>query len=210
MQAFDTGLPFDTGLRYRGATPGLRPALTRRGAPAGSAQRFPRGSPRIRGARPGVARLLNPAPGGAPSPTRAGEPPRTAQGPLPIPDGSVMRRPGHPDDDASSPRTATWRSGYAADCKSAYGGSIPSVASSSRACRRRPVSGGRRRHVSPAMPGPGRDVPTFDNAPRTSLMMPRRGAAADARVHAGAVFSRCRSISRELPDGADQAGQCLP
>ncbi len=26
-------------------------------------------------------------------------------------------------------RKATWRSGYAADCKSVYGGSIPSVAS---------------------------------------------------------------------------------
>lgn len=45
--------------------------------------------------------------------------------------GRNMLHTVYPANGAFAPRMATWRSGYASDCKSAYPGSIPGVASRS-------------------------------------------------------------------------------
>jgi hypothetical protein len=52
-----------------------------------------------------------------------------------------MSEPSHVDVELSASTSgASWRSGYAEDCKSLYGGSIPSEASSLRLDGRRPES----------------------------------------------------------------------
>ena len=97
------------------------------------------------------------------------------------------------------PHTATWRSGYAAVCKTVYPGSIPGVASSFR-CRAvsawRPIPGRPLRHRAEGRPGEAAGHPGTGKLALSALLKPVRLCYSNELAASAAVFPGSSAVEQ--------------